>query len=133
MRAVEAVVKPEIGRSEALFVHRCQIFVGTSDALRELCRELYQLRSHAEHMNPLESVLANYAPADRERIGLIRAFQSQILASTVYDRILTTPSLGAIFDSDAHIEDFWTRPMHEQQATWGDPIDLQALAIARLE
>jgi len=133
VRAVEAVVKPEIGRSEALFVHRCQIFAGTSEVARERLRELYHLRSQTEHMNPFDSVLANYGPLDREGIGLCRAYQSQLLASAVYERILTTAGLQAIFDSDAHTDDFWRRRMHEQQAIWGDPIDLEALAIARLQ
>jgi hypothetical protein len=133
VRAVEAIVKPEIGRSEALFVHRCQVFAGTSDSTRELLRELYQLRSQAEHMNSFDSVLAKYDPAHRESIGLQRAYTSQLLASSVYERILTTPSLHACFDSDDHIDGFWRLPMHEQQATWGDSVNLETLARSGLE
>src|SRR5712692_4531992 len=62
VRSVEAIVKPEIGRNEALFVHRCQVFAGASDATRKLFRELYQLRSQTEHMNSIDSVLAKYSP-----------------------------------------------------------------------
>lgn len=133
VRSVEAIVKPEIGRSEALFIHRCQIFAGSSDAARQTLRELYQLRSQTEHMNTIDIVLANYDPAHREIIGSQRAYQSQLLANSVYERIVTTPRLQAFFDSDAHIDDFWRLPMHEQQATWGMPINLEALARAGME
>ncbi len=133
VRAIEAVIKPEAGRSERLFAHRCQIFAGTSERARALFSELYQLRSQTEHMNGLDSVLAAYPAKDRDAVGLRRAYQAQILASHVFEQILTRPDLMAIFDSDEHIDEFWIqRGSDEQQATWGAAIDLEALAEARL-
>jgi len=133
VRALEAVVKPETGRSAKLFTHRCQVFAGTSDAARGLLSELYRMRSLAEHMNPIEPVLAAYPADDREQVVQRRTYQAQILASHVLEQILTRADVLAIFDSDAHIEDFWKkRRMDEQQKTWGHPIDLEALAGARL-
>jgi hypothetical protein len=133
VRAVEAVIKPEIGRSEKLFTHRCQIFAGTSAGARALFTDLYQLRSRTEHMNGIASGLAAYPPAEREAMGLRRAYQAQVLASHVFEQILTKPELMAIFDSDDHIDEFWIRRrMDQQQEAWGPAIDLEALADARL-
>jgi hypothetical protein len=133
VRAVEAVIKPEAGRSAKLFTHRCQIFAGTSASERHLLSELYQMRSLAEHMNPLESVLDTYSPPDHAALTLRRTYQAQMLASDVFEKVLTKPKVLAIFDSDTHIDEFWTRRRtDEQQATWGPPIDLEALAMARL-
>jgi len=131
VRAVEAVVKPEIGRTEALFIHRCQIFVRPSGTARAIFRDLYQLRSQTEHMNPDDSVLARYQRSEQQAKGLERAYQAQLLASNVYERILSTPSLHDVFDSDAHIDDFWRLPMDEQQAIWGNPIDLEQFTRSR--
>ena len=132
VRAVEALIKPEAGRSERLFTHRCQIFAGTSDRARALFSELYQLRSQTEHMNELESVLEAYPPEARGATALRRVYQAQILASHVFEQILTRPDLLAIFDSDERIDEFWTRRRtDEQRVRWGPAIDLEALAEAR--
>jgi hypothetical protein len=130
VRSIEAIVKPEIGRSERLFAHRCQIFVGAS---WELLRELYQLRSQTEHMNSLDSVLEKYAPEDRESIARLRAYQAQLLASHIYERILTTTNLQVVFGSDVNIDNFWQSDMDKQQITWGQPIDVEELARRGLE
>jgi hypothetical protein len=132
VRAVESVVKPEIGRTERQFVHRCQIFAGASEQARALFSEIYRMRSQTEHMNDLESVLAVYPMENREIIALRRAYQAQILASHVFEQILTSPELLAIFDADDKIDEFWTeRRMDEQEATWGRAIDLEKEAEAR--
>jgi hypothetical protein len=131
VRAVEATVKPEAGRSRAQFVHRGQLFAGNSLPMRERLGELYDLRGGAEHMNPLDSSLLNYPEAQREVIGLQRSFQAQILASTVYRRILSNPELHATFTSDEHIARFWAEPWATQVAEWGDSIDLDAVADRR--
>ncbi|HXM21407.1 MAG TPA: hypothetical protein VN948_09105 [Terriglobales bacterium] len=132
VRATEAVVKPQVGRTEAQFVHRCQLFSGTSDAARTIVRELYQLRSQTEHMNNFEPVLANYPVNDRDALALRRAYQAQLLGSSVYKRLLTTVALRVHFASDDDTDAFWRRDMREQRAIWGDPIDLEALATAQM-
>jgi hypothetical protein len=83
-------------------------------------------------MNELGSVLEVYPPEARNSTALRRVYQSQILASHVFEQILTRPELMTIFESDESIDEFWrVRSTDEQQATWGPAIDLQALAEAR--
>ena len=55
------------------------------------------------------------------------------MANSVYERVMKTPRLQAIFDSDTHIDEFWRLPMNEQQATWGEPIELETLARDGME
>jgi len=83
-------------------------------------------------MNELESVLEAYPPEARGDTALRRVYQAQILASHVFEQILTRPDLLAIFDSDERIDEFWTRRRtDEQRVRWGPAIDLEALAEAR--
>src|SRR5574341_1033923 len=93
IRAVEALLKPSIGKSRAQFSYRCQAFLGPSKAARRLAERLYDLRSFAEHMNAWPALLR--AGEDERR----RAYQAECLASWVYQRLLTSPCLRAQFVS----------------------------------
>jgi hypothetical protein len=131
VRAVEALVKPEVGRSKNQFMHRGQVFAGNAQHARERLGELYDLRGAAEHMNPLDAVLAGYREAERGMIGLKRSYESQVLASYVYERILTHADLQITFSSDDRIDEFWAKPRDDQVAAWGVPIDVDAVADGR--
>lgn len=131
VRAVEATIKPEVGRSRTQFIHRAQLFAGNSEAVRNRLGELYDLRSGAEHMNLLDSVLAHYPAAERETIGLRRSFQAQLLASHVFRNIFVNPGLHAAFSSDDYIDAFWAEPWATQVAAWGEPVNLDAIADQR--
>jgi hypothetical protein len=63
--------------------------------------------------------------ASEEAFGY-RALQSEILASTIYSRILNSKDLINAFSTEARVEGFWNRVGHERQALWGAPIDLEA-------
>jgi hypothetical protein len=131
VRAVEAVIKPEVGRSKNQFMHRGQVFVGNAQHARERLGELYDLRGAAEHMNPLSLVLAGYPEAEWETIGIKRSYQSQVLASHVYERIFTDADSQITFSSDERIDEFWAKAWDVQIAAWGVPIDLDAVAGGR--
>ena len=131
VRTVETVVKPARGKSRRQFVHRCQLFAGTSKKSANLLGELYDLRSWAEHLHSLDQGLARYRRSVREGIALRRAYQAQLLASNVYERIFADDNLRVLFATDADIEGFWRRSRNQQVQTWGDPIDLETLCAAR--
>ena len=82
-------------------------------------------------MNDFKPVLAHYPANDQDALALLRAYQAQLLASSLYERLLATPALSMHFASDDDADAFWRRDMHEQRAIWGEPIDLEALATAR--
>jgi hypothetical protein len=131
VRAVESMVKPQVGRSKAQFVHRGQVFAGNSQGAKSVLGELYELRGAAEHMNPFDDILLNYPAAQREQIALRRAFQAQVLASRIYQRIFTDANLRTTFSSDDLIERFWADCWAAQIAAWGIPVDLDAVADQR--
>jgi hypothetical protein len=110
VRALDAIAKPPQGEGERKFVHRCSMFAGRSDTSRNLLRELYQLRSAAEHLNDFQSVLDGYPFHERERIALQRTEQAEILARQVYVRILSSDELTGLFSDDPWLDRFW--------ATW---------------
>lgn len=133
VRSVEALVKPEISRTQRQFSHRCQTFVGAYDQAHTLLGEFYDLRSASEHMNGWESYLEQTPEADRERYASLRAYQAELLASQVYTRLLSNGTLLRQFETDESIESFWTLQDHERKAFWGDPIDLEALSATHFQ
>ncbi len=105
VRAVEAVIKP--GRDEKTgvqFVRRSGLFTTNGDLLDEL----FNLRSTTEHMNDYSAILTE----DSERRGWYRSFQAELLAQTVYTRILSNPQLLSHFRSDVRE----SRPLRELNA-----------------
>jgi hypothetical protein len=132
VRAVEGVVKPKIGVTKKQFIDRGQVFAGNSAAAISVLRQLYELRSLAEHLHPFGNALASYPPDQHERIALRRAYQAQLLASNVYERILSSGTLRALFSADDDIDAFWAQTRPQQILAWGKPIDLELKATARL-
>jgi len=123
IRATEGIIKPAIGQSRKQFMHRGQVFAGNSSKATTLLGELYDLRGLAEHLHRLDSV--------SETVALRRAYQAQLLASTVYERIFSNSHLQAAFGTDAAIDAFWKQTWAQQTKVWGSPIDLEAVAKAR--
>jgi hypothetical protein len=131
VRAVEGVIMPAIGQSKRQFVHRGQVFAGNSATSTTLLGELYDLRGLAEHLHPFDTLLAAYPQNDRESIALRRAYQGQLLASHVYERIFSNAHLQTAFGTDAAIDAFWRQAWAQQTQSWGQPIDLEAAGAAR--
>jgi hypothetical protein len=57
-----------------------------------------------------------------------RALQAEVLASSIYERILTSDTLLSTFSTETKVEGFWARRAKQRQATWGPPIDIAAEA-----
>jgi hypothetical protein len=131
VRAVEGVIMPAIGQSRRQFVDRGQVFAGNSVTGTTLLGELYDLRGLAEHLHLFDTVLATYPQNDRESIALRRAYQAQLLASHVYERIFSNAHLQTAFATDASIDGFWRQTWAQQAQAWGQPVDLEAAARAR--
>lgn len=124
VRSMEAVIKPKQGETKRLFIHRGQVFAGRSAEEKNVLGEIYRLRSAAEHMNPLKDQLAAYPPEEHRKIIALRTFQAEILAGSVYHRILSEDRLRQLFISEDSITELWERPDDERINIWGDPLDL---------
>jgi hypothetical protein len=62
----------------------------------------------------------------KEEAFEFRALQCEILASTVYSRILSSSQLLECFSTERKVEGFWNRSHAKRQALWGAPIAIDA-------
>lgn len=131
VRSIEAFIRPEIGRTESQFVHRGQLFVGFSSDMSALLRNLYKLRSYAEHMNDIHDLYSGASETEISKKTAMGSFQSEVIANYVYRRVCEKPDVLKIFDSDSSIEVFWKRPSNEQREIWGKPLNVSAAVKAR--
>lgn len=131
VRSLEAVMKPDVGRTERQFVHRAQLFIGRSNQSKTIACQLYRLRSCVEHMNDYTTELMDVAQSNEAAKTLAhrRSLQAGLLAIHVYRHILSTPDLLALFSEEPCMQEFWAKPDHEQDQIWGaNPVDLETTA-----
>lgn len=129
IRALEALIKPEIGRTRKQFRKRGQLFIGESSTNVDLLGELFDLRSCAEHLHDWDCGLEHVEQAEREECGNFRSYQAELLASEAFLRVLLDDGLLQTFRDDAQIDTFWRLPGADRRSAWGDPVDLDAAAI----
>jgi hypothetical protein len=139
VRSTEAVLKPTISRRRRsktskkrwrevtpTFIKRGQTVIGHSAKSERLLRQLYDIRSSVEHIKDVVPAIKKARGIASEEAFGFRALQSEILASTVYSRILTSHDLLNAFLTETSVEAFWSRIGHDRRALWGDPIDIDA-------
>jgi hypothetical protein len=139
VRATEAMIKPTIivrrrrvrgkntlrtfGRPiSATFKSRGQTFTGHSKSSERLLGQLYETRSSVEHTKDINPTVRQARGIPKEEAFEFRALQCEILASTVYSRILSSPQLLERFSTERKVEGFWSRNHTRRQVLWGDPI-----------
>jgi hypothetical protein len=126
VRALDAVIKAKQGKATQQFRKRCPFFAGSSADDVQRLTELYELRSAAEHLNPLDDKLSKYQAHERDQIKALRTYQSELLASFVYRKILSTPALLYNFKDDTSIDLMWRQTESQLTLLWGSTIDLRA-------
>jgi hypothetical protein len=109
------------------FRRKSALFVGDRDDDLETCRELYMMRSNAEHFNEPDERIEPRLPV-REGLlrGYRRALQSEFLARYCFTRVLERPSLWQYFVSKDRLDDFWNLDPTVRAELWGPPMDLAA-------
>ena len=126
-RALEALVKPEIGKSTAQFAHRCQTFALAGTMANQILEECYKIRSAVEHMNLVDDALTDYSSDKRQLIAPQRLRQIEGLAFSVYLKLATSQSHVRLFETDTLIDAYWSRRDDERRTAWGSPIDITAI------
>ncbi len=143
VRAIEAILKPTIARQRSTrarkrskkpkwrevtptFIHRGQTMIGQSAKNERLLRQLYDIRSSIEHIKDVMPSVRKARVVDSEITFVFRALQAEILASSIYAKILSDGQLRATFSTETRVEGFWRRNGPERQAVWGGPMDLEA-------
>lgn len=131
VRAVEAVIRPSRGSTRRQFVHRCQVFAGRSSGASQIVGELFDLRSTAEHVNPIEDLYRAASKDVRDKTVAERTYQAELLADSVYRRLFSSSDMLEHFTDDASSERFWSHQDHELDRLWHDTIDLTDLSQGR--
>jgi hypothetical protein len=134
VRALEAVILPEPGKTEKQFVSRCALFAGPKAAeanLRTILQEAYRMRCDIEHVHDWDRSLQTYPVDDRENVALWRTRQMEALACAANTRILRDTSIQQHFHSDAAIAAFWQKSEDEIRAAFGNICDITQLKIVR--
>jgi len=127
VRAIEALVKPEIAKTRSQFAHRIsQTFTLANDETRDTLLQLFDLRSYVEHMH---SVLDALEGDDAVRIETVnrRTRQIDVLARTALLRVVESDPLLKAFRSDATIDTFWQMGDAERVAMWGPRLDIRTV------
>jgi hypothetical protein len=132
VRALEALIYPEIGKTEKQFIHRCSLFAAPSagkDAARQALEEAYKMRSDVEHVHPWDRSLTQYAVSEREDIAYWRTRQMESLACLAYAKIFTDNAFQRHFQTDTALDQFWRKPEHEIRNTVGCVCDITKLKL----
>ncbi len=125
IRAIEAITKPDRYRITRTFVDRAQLFIGPGARKESLLFQLYNLRSCIEHVKTWRKELRVPRPLLRNQAFGLRAFQAEVIASSIYIRIFERPDLMLALATEAQFNRFWKRPSSERELLWGPPIDLR--------
>jgi hypothetical protein len=145
VRAAEAILKPTIARKRSAtarkrsktarkqwrdvtptFIERGQTMIGYSKKSDKLLRQLYDIRSSVEHIKDILPNVRKERGVDASEAFGFRALQAEILASTIYSRILSDARLLQTFSTETKIEGFWNCLRPKRQSLWGETIDLVA-------
>ena len=124
VRSLEALILPDIGKTEKQFTNRCQTFARASDDTRDLLLEAFAMRSDTEHLHSWDEAVQNYPVYQREDVCWQRTRQIQHLACDAYSRLLRDAVLREHFRTDAATAAFWKMPDHQRRALWGKPLDI---------
>lgn len=122
VRALEAVILPDPGKTRKQFVRRCQAFLKPHATAAALLGEAFDMRSDVEHIHAWDRSLQSYPAAQRDAEALHRTRQTEALACYVYRRILADPAIRAHFRTEATQAAFWASA--DPHRSWGSHLDL---------
>ncbi|HEY1580489.1 MAG TPA: hypothetical protein VGF82_25790 [Terracidiphilus sp.] len=134
VRALEALILPEAGKTEKQFISRCGLFAGPKSGettVRNALQEAYKMRCDIEHVHDWDRSLQVYPSAGREDQALWRTRQMEALACGIYKGILLEPILQAEFCSDASLKAFWQKPEDVIRATLGNICDITQMKVVK--
>jgi hypothetical protein len=134
VRALEALIYPQMAKTEKQFVHRCSLFAAPStekNTAREAIQDAFKMRCDVEHAHAWDRSLTKYAVADREDIAYWRTRQMESLACLAYAKILTNRTLQQHFYTDTALHKFWQMPEHEVRIAFGCVCDITKLKLVK--
>lgn len=126
VRALEALVKPRMLQSRGDFAHRGQTFAVASTETREILLQLYDVRSHVEHVHAAMDALEG---TREERIATVnrRTRQVDVLARFALLRVLESDEIYETFSADDQIDAFWRLLDDERVRRWGQRVEIRSV------
>ena len=122
VRALEALVLPDVGATRRQFIHRCQTFCRPSRFATQVLTESFDMRSDTEHLNEWDKSLTVHS--DPEQVAFERTLQMESLASFAYARILEDGALRKSFEDEGKLKEFWALDDGGRRKSWGPQLDL---------
>lgn len=127
VRALEALIFPDIGKTKKQFVDRCQTFTTANSNNELVLKEAFDLRSKCEHLNDWKPALATYPENQREDVAFLRTRQMEKLACFAYSRVLENRSIRNHFSSEVTVNSFWHELTSKRMKIWGSQLDLASV------
>jgi hypothetical protein len=125
VRAIESFAPPGTYRADG-FVDCIGDLLPTNPDPSDVLRQLYNLRSAAEHHGDLDKPLGHLPTADRFEVANRRVRQAEALARSLFRRLLSVRSAYLHqFRDDDSFRRFWSQPSWVRRSIWGEGIDLQ--------
>jgi len=132
--ALEALVLPEIGKTERQFISRCALLAGPKSKepeIRRVLQEVYRMRCDVEHMHDWDRSLIAYPVSEREDIAHWRTRQMEELASAAYRKIISDAALHSHFYDDAATARLWKKKDDDLRREFGEICDISNLKIVK--
>ncbi|HEY0143818.1 MAG TPA: hypothetical protein VGF48_23225 [Thermoanaerobaculia bacterium] len=124
-RAIEGLIKPDVGATTKQFKTRPQTFGVKGNAFEKILYESYEMRCDVEHVHAADRFLRKNYPDDQiENVAALRTRQMEVIARESYRRILTNAEIREHFETEDSLAAFWALPEHERKKIWGEPIDV---------
>jgi hypothetical protein len=129
VRSLEAIVKPDRGKTKKQFIHRLNLLTIGNEENRSILDGMYDLRSLVEHMNDWKLFFDKMPDKEAEIKAELRTYQAERLCGYVYNRILTDPPFLSNFLSDESISNFWNQKDHQIKDEWKQSINLAQISF----
>ena len=124
VRSLEALIRPEPGKTEKQFGRRSQTFHNAGDDTRTLFSEASGLRSATAHLNRWHEAMKSDRKGEREAICWQRTLQMERPACDGYSRLLRNRALRDHFRTEEAIAMFWRLPNGRRCDLRGTRLDL---------
>lgn len=128
IRALEALIIPEIGKTKRQFINRCRTFIKCDQDTDRFLEEIYDIRSDIEHLHSLRSSIQKFHKNQAEDYLQLRSRQIEHLARDTYKFILNNQDILEIFRNDESINSYWHTSDNDRSQAWNNKVDIKKYA-----
>lgn len=127
VRALEALILPEAGRTKNQFKHRCQLFAKASPQADAILGEIYEIRSRIEHLREWYDLYPMLSKEEIVEMVDLRIRQAEALLRHSYKHIITQDQLLNFFEDDTSLRLFWKLSDKDKFVHWPNRLELERI------